>query len=247
MTQHQSTPEKAGLLVSVRSLEEANIAHRSNVVTVIDVKEPTTGSLGCVSLETAQSIADGLPRSPPKSIALGEVIDWPIWPSVGPAVRNEVLSKYQYVKLGLSGLAKREDWVNAWLDCLSQIPAEIDRVAVAYADAKLADSPPIELVINEAATVGCKVLLVDTFSKSEGCLFDHLTIAQLEQAIQQGRSKGLKIVLAGSLSHANMPDASRLQPDLIAVRGAVCQGDRTSTIDLARICQIATIVEQLNH
>ena len=239
MNLQPSIPQNIGLLVSVRSLDEATIALNSNVVSIIDAKEPADGSLGCVSLETARSIGNKLPREYPKSIALGEVVDWPVWHSADSTDRDDVLSKFQFAKLGLSSLAGQKDWVSTWQDCLSHIPPEVDRVAVAYADEELADCPPIESIVEAGVELGCCVLLVDTFTKSEGSLFDHIAESRLEKAIQLARAKGLKIVLAGSLSNTNIPKACSMGPDLIAVRGAVCGSNRTSSIEFARIKNVA--------
>jgi len=240
MIQQRTIPQKAGLLVSVRSMEEAMIAHDSNVVAIIDVKEPDAGSLGCVSIEVAQQIADALPPKTQKSIALGEVVDWPSWPSADKTLRNEILSNYHFTKIGLSGLAGCNDWVEQWNQCLSEIPEAVRRVAVAYADAEIANSPSIESVTEEGANLGCKVLLIDTFTKGQGSLFDFLSPKQLAKAIGMAKQRGMKVVLAGSLSCANIPQASLLCPDLIAVRGAACVGARDSSLQKDKIREVAS-------
>jgi hypothetical protein len=74
------------LLVSVRNAEEALMAARGGA-DIIDVKEPSKGSLGRASLENLLAIADALKQQQqhadrvktepvPLSVALGEVQEW---------------------------------------------------------------------------------------------------------------------------------------------------------------------------
>ena len=235
MNHTRSVPKNNGLLVSVRSLEEAIIAAEANYVSIIDLKEPSNGSLGCVSIDTARDIANALPGDIIKSIAIGELIDWPVWPSANPESSADVLSRFDFVKVGLSGMATIPDWVDRWKTCFEDLPCHVQRVAVAYADFELADSPPIEAIIASAMEVGCSVLLIDTFCKQQGGLLDHFPIDRLSVIIELARKQNLKVVLAGSLTTDSIAIVQPLNPDFVAVRGAVCRDDRTSMIDRAKV------------
>ena len=230
MNQARLIPGKTGLLVSVRSIDEALTAQQSNCVSVIDVKEPASGSLGCVPLETAKAIADALSKDTLKSIALGEVVDWPSWPTWQFDTKKieQLLSRFSFAKVGLSRLGSVQNWQGQWEQCLSRLPDGVQRVAVAYADAALAESPSMEAVIAAAPGVGCTILLVDTFNKENGNLFDILSVEDLKHTIRSARNSGLKVVLAGSLCDSTIAKAVLLEPDLVAVRGAVCESDRKS-------------------
>ncbi|HEV3164614.1 MAG TPA: (5-formylfuran-3-yl)methyl phosphate synthase, partial [Isosphaeraceae bacterium] len=76
----------AGLLVSVRSVEEAQRALAGGAA-VIDIKEPARGPLGQADPEIWQAVREAVPPHLPVSAALGELIDWqddnrPSWHSV---------------------------------------------------------------------------------------------------------------------------------------------------------------------
>ena len=217
------------------------MAHQSNCVSVIDLKEPASGALGCVLPKTANAIAETLPVDSLKSIALGEVVDWPAREFDAKNV-DQILSRFSFAKMGLSRLGRVQNWQDQWEHCLSRLPSGVQRVAVAYADAALADSPSVEEVVDAAPGVGCTVLLVDTFNKENGSLFDILSVEDLKQTIQSARDKGLKVVLAGSLSEGTIAKAVSLEPDLVAVRGAVCESGRKSMIDKDRIEKFAALI-----
>ena len=239
MDHNLTVTKNTGLLVSIRNAEEARIAVATNCVSIIDLKEPTDGSLGCVSISTAMEVLNELPANVVKSIALGEVIDWPIWPDAGTGSARDVLARFDYAKVGLSGLADDPVWKTRWKDCLSKIPDGVERVAVAYADSDLARSPSVELVVESARDVGCSVLLIDTYDKSSGGLLDWIEIDTLSAIVGGAQKKGLKVVLAGSLGIAEIKVVQSADPDYVAVRGAVCNDARTSTIVAEKIIDVS--------
>jgi uncharacterized protein (UPF0264 family) len=103
-------------------------------------------------------------------------------------------------------------------------------VAVAYCDHDVADSPCPAEVVKVAAQLHCRWLLVDTFDKSCGDLFEHLSRDELAEVITLARRADMRVALAGSLTLDSIPRALDLQPDVIGVRGAVCQGGRNGRI-----------------
>src|SRR3954454_6660925 len=64
-----------GLLVSVRSADEARAAVAGGA-TIVDVKEPDRGPLGCAGAATWRAVRRVVPATVPVSVALGELGDW---------------------------------------------------------------------------------------------------------------------------------------------------------------------------
>src|SRR6516162_4075910 len=95
----------AGLLVSVRSAEEARAAVEGGA-TVVDVKEPDRGPLGRASGETWRAVLEMVPPSIPVSVALGELGEWQ--GGLGS------LEGIAFRKLGLSGAGA--DWRGRWAE-----------------------------------------------------------------------------------------------------------------------------------
>ena len=237
------------LLVSVRDAHEALDALRGGA-DIIDVKEPANGSLGRAAASAIISVADvivsGIVDSSsafPLSLALGEVSEWldpgPTSQIAGvPAVIQR--TQPQFLKLGLSGLCSSvtagTDWFDSWMQVRNRIAGEHSWVAAAYADAIRAQAPAVADICRAAVKSQCRVLLIDTFGKDQSTLLDWLSCHELRQLRTDTAAHGLLLALAGRISAGDLTRLSEFQPDIIAVRGAVCEhGVRTSAISEERV------------
>ena len=118
---------------------------------------------------------------------------------------------------------------------MENLPAGTRPVAVAYADWQAAGAPAPEEVLTAGAAAGCPYLLVDTYDKSRGNLLAHLSASDLHVLTAQARAAGVELVLAGSLDEQAIAELLPLSPAYIAVRGAVCTGNRSGQIDETKI------------
>lgn len=225
------------LLVSVRGAAEA-LEALAGGADVIDVKEPKRGSLGAADATTIAEVVHAVNGRATVTAALGELTELVSGGSGfhPPTVPHGIA----LIKIGLAGCRESPDWVCAWRDAIARVlvnggsPASRP-VAVVYADWEAAHAPaPIE-VLNAAIQARCPALLVDTWDKSSGLLFDHWPATELRSFIDEVRSRGIRIVLAGSLSGAAAGEAARLGPDLIAVRTAACDGGRDGSVSRERV------------
>lgn len=120
--------------------------------------------------------------------------------------------------------------------------AESDRpawVAVAYADHITAQSPPPADILAAAVHANCAGLLIDTFGKNGGTTFDCLSITQLADLRREAADRGLFFALAGRLDEQHLPFIGQIAPDIVAVRGAVCEGsERRAAICGERITRL---------
>lgn len=239
------------LLVSVRNAVEANAAIEG-LADIIDVKEPSHGSLGCATPQAIVEVATVTRSQPdsvqPLSLALGELAEWR--DDNKPQLRDAIATAQpQFLKLGLSGVGSDQNsasWITEWRAVRNAISGAHVWVAVAYADHENADSPAAESVLQAAVETKCGILLIDTFSKNGTSLLDHLTLNQL-LAIRQATSEhGLKLALAGRVTLANLNALLSIQADIIAVRGAVCDnGNRTSSISRELVREFRTAVHSM--
>ncbi|HEX5443222.1 MAG TPA: (5-formylfuran-3-yl)methyl phosphate synthase, partial [Pirellulales bacterium] len=224
------------LLVSVRSLEEALDAYDAGA-DLIDLKEPAAGPLGCVPPSVAVEVAARLGGRAPLSMALGELRNAAARyanecsfdqrnASVGGVAVQEpaqealdftlIPATIAFAKLGLAGCAAVADWPAHWTKAVGRLPASCAPVAVIYADWHAANAPSPTAVMATAAEIGCRALLIDTFSKDAGGLFEHLQPSQLSELLTKARLQNLVTVLAGSLTLNTAADALQLQPDYLA-------------------------------
>jgi len=228
------------LLVSVRSAAEAEIALRGGAA-LIDVKEPARGSLGRAKDTLIAEVVRGVANRRPVSAALGELVD-------DEAVElPPVELSLAYVKWGLAGYGGAE---NAWRRKLHILIGQLQKywsscrvVAVAYADWRQAGAPKPEEVCAFAVDHKIGALLLDTWKKDGSTLLDWLTLPQIERWRERCRLAKVPIALAGSLGPAEIRALLPLQPDWIAVRGAVCQGRRRqATLDEGKVRHLAALI-----
>jgi uncharacterized protein (UPF0264 family) len=90
-------------------------------------------------------------------------------------------------------------------------------------------------VLNAAVRHGCPALLIDTWDKSAGRLFDLWPIPRLGAFVQKVRAHQIDVVLAGSLDRDAIATAISLSPELVAVRTAACDDGRDGTVTAARV------------
>ena len=238
------TCEAPQLLVSVRTPAEALDA-LSGGAGILDIKEPSHGPLGMASLADLYLICATAKAISPMAIsaALGEVLDWQHAPV--PVLPPHL----QYAKLGLAGLRNERHWEPMWrqlrveFDVLRGKP--LDWVAVAYADADLARSPPVRSVLEAAIEGDCRAFLIDTFDKSGGRLVDWIPATELREIVEHAHAHQVAVALAGRVTAADLPCLLWSEPDVIAVRGAACHsGIREGAISSAAVMTLVQAVER---
>lgn len=216
------------LLVSVRSAQEA-VHALAGGADLIDVKEPRHGSLGAAAPRVWLDVANTVGTARPLSAALGELRDMPEAPELAG------LAGYGYAKVGLANSTSMLDWVERWQRATEAMPGGTAPVAVAYADFEIAHCPRPAEICSVGHDLGCRVLLVDTFNKLGGNIFRVVETAELARTFRLARILSMTTVLAGSLSLDVVDQALALEPDYMAVRGAVCRGTREAELDAALV------------
>ncbi len=205
------------LLVSVRDAKEAGIACTAGA-DIIDVKEPRNGPLGRATSGVLREIAEGLPQNQPLSIALGEWYE--------PVMSTSLPSSARWAKVGWKhGVqATAVDWLER---VRNTSPAQL--IGVVYADHVRVQAPPFETILSwiRLAPQPSSGILIDTAIK-DGCgLLHWCTLQQLRQYQKQCHRHGLFLALAGSLDLQSIVELKKfVNPDIIAVRGAACEGQR---------------------
>jgi uncharacterized protein (UPF0264 family) len=203
---------------------------------LIDVKEPLRGSLGQVAGSVIAEIAAAVGDRLPVSAALGELLEVGASP---PAVN------LAYAKWGLSGCLHHPGWPQELARRATEVRAANPRcqlVGVAYADWKRAQAPDPYSVCRAAAAMNCAVVLVDTFEKDGSSLLTWLSENELREVRRRTRQMGLQLALAGGVDFELLPTALEIEPDWIAVRGAVCDGGRAGALCPNRVARMAKAI-----
>lgn len=227
------------LLVSVRSQDEARAAVAGGAA-IIDVKEPSRGSLGMAQSSTWRRVREVVPPSTMVSVALGELADWVTTEPLTIPDRDWSGIDFRKVGLADAGSAWRDRW-SQLRSLLSGPPTKRpeDRpkwVAVAYLDWEAARSPDPTSIIDASATLdACPGILFDTWDKLCRVAFG----AEVRRWIGQAKESGLFVAMAGSLDEAAIRRLRPIGPDIFAVRGAACRGgDRNAAIDQNRVARL---------
>lgn len=230
----------ARLLVSVRNEIEARAALEGGAA-IVDVKEPSRGSLGMAPCFTWRRVRRALPPSMILSVALGELPDWTY--AQKAAVPSDCWSGIDYLKVGLAGSGP--DWRDHWRDLRDQVdpssggsnrPGPPRWVAVVYLDWQVAQAPEPLAVIGEAAGIAdCPGVLFDTWDKSRRVEIE----PELEHWIGRAKGSSRFVALAGSLDESSIRRLRPMEPDIFAVRGAACRGgDRDGPIEVGRVARL---------
>jgi (5-formylfuran-3-yl)methyl phosphate synthase len=213
------------LLVSVRSVAEAVDALESGA-DLIDIKEPERGSLGKADDATIAAIVEAVARRRPVSAAYGELRE-------SAELHLLTVAKLDFIKFGLADVVRFP-----WRDRLIELRCTLSTTVVptAYADWNRAGSPTVERVAAFVVEKRFPVMLIDTWIKDGRKLFSWLEPERLGQIVGFLHKHGCKAALAGSLSESDLTTVARIQPDWVAVRGAVCAHcDRRALIDAQRV------------
>jgi (5-formylfuran-3-yl)methyl phosphate synthase len=230
--------ERMKVLGSPISLTEAQILLEGGI-DIIDVKNVKEGSLGASFPWIIQEVVQAFPRKPGLlfSATLG---DLPYKPGTAAlAALGAAVSGVDYVKAGLYGVQSYSEalaMMQAVVRACKDYRATIQVVAAGYADYRRFGGLGLAELVAAAREAGADLVMVDTAIKDGSTLFEALSYAEIEAFVQAAQGAGLRVALAGSLQQAHLPLLMRLQPDVIGVRGALCQqGDRTTGITLERV------------
>jgi uncharacterized protein (UPF0264 family) len=212
------------LLASVRTPQEA-LAAAAAGADIVDLKEPRAGALGALPLAQIGAIVQALRArfALPISATIG---DWPagavatIVAQAGAVAATGV----DYVKVGI----ERGPHARATLARLAALPARVVPLFVADRGLDLA-------LIDAACELGFAIVMVDTADKRAGSLFDCVAFETLRALRQRVHAAGARVGLAGALRFEHVARLRELDPDIAGFRGALCDGDRTGTLDPAKV------------
>ena len=223
------------LLVSIKSVWEAQVALQS-AADIIDIKDPSMGSLGMADPSTITGIVRFINGQRPLSVALGELRD------VGD-YRSD-LKGVSYGKVGLSRCVDWPQWPQAWREVCCGWSSSVRRVAVAYADESLAGCPSWRDVLAEGVRLDCRVFMFDTYDKSQGHLLDWLSVSKLRDAARAVKVSGMQFALAGSLTADDISMLAPLvRPDIFAVRTAACRDGRLGQVSQQAIDALSVMID----
>jgi uncharacterized protein (UPF0264 family) len=221
------------ILISPVSLDEAR-AVVAGGADIVDLKNPTEGSLGASFPWIIRSVAESLAGAPVTvSATLGDLPHKP--GTAALAALGAIAAGAGYVKAGLHGTRDHRqalEVMQAVVRTCRESGREVTAVAAGYADYRRFDGLDPLTIVRVAAESGADLAMLDTAIKDGRTLFEALSEDELAAFVGAARAAGLRVALAGSLGLGHLAALRRLAPDVVGIRGAVCPGqDRGAAID----------------
>jgi uncharacterized protein (UPF0264 family) len=232
------------LLVSVVDADEARIAAAAGA-DIVDVKNPSEGSLGAPSPAVIAAVRAVVPRQLPVSAAIGDMPNLP--GTAALAALGAARSGATFVKAGLWGVSTEAEGVTLLRAIKDAVP-DATVVAGAYADARRVAHGPLapELLPRVAGAAGVGVCLLDTAVKDGRGLLDWLSPDALTSLVAEAHDAGLEVALAGALRAEDLPIVRATGADIAGVRSAACgDGRRSGPLDAERVRALRAAVTPL--
>ncbi len=208
---------------------------------ILDAKDPASGALGALPLDTiAAIVATARASGVQVSATVG---DLPCEPrSVRAAVDATLATGVDYVKIGLYPGAQLLETISA-LGRASAHPQVGERQRLV--GVLIADQNPDFTMIGHLAAAGFSGVMLDTAAKDGRSLCDALTSRQLITFIETARAAGVFAGLAGSLKLSHVAKLANLGPDVLGFRGALCAGSsRTGRLLQAHVRDVRMALDK---
>ena len=203
-----------GFLASVDNLQDA-ITVSQHGADIIDLKDPSRGALGGLTIEAIHTIVDHLWEKSIVSATVGD-LDADI-SLILKKIEQVADTGVDYVKVGMFS----QEHINKCLPTFEYHARRgVNIIAVLFAD--------IDFDIEETVRICKKAhlsgVMMDTAGKNAGSLLLHREINELANFIQSAKNQGLLTGLAGSLREEDIATLLPLNPDYIGFRTALCEG-----------------------
>ncbi len=212
------------LMVSVQDLAEAleAVKGRADIVDVKNLKETIIGSN---FPPVVREVRKAFPKEIHVSVTLGAVPNQA--GTVSMAVYGAAALEATSVKVGLldadyeSGLRILQESKRALEGTSTKL------IAATFADSHLYHGIDPTLIVRLGHESQSDGILIDTLTKDGRNLFDFLPEAKLRELVTEGKEYGMSTALSGALRMSDLDVLTRINPDIVGVRGAVCtNGDR---------------------
>jgi uncharacterized protein (UPF0264 family) len=229
------------LLVSVGDADEATAALDGGA-DIVDAKDPRTGALGAVALETFCGIHTRVAGRRPLSAAGGDAADECAIERVAFAFASAGAA---FVKVGFLGVADVSRAASLAAAARRGVVAgglgASALVVVAYEDADTATSVSSSALVDLAAACGANGVLLDTADKNGPGLRAMVDPRALTAWIAQAQASGLFVAVAGRLTADDLPFVREAGADIAGVRGAACEGGRLGRVSAARVRRLRAL------
>ena len=229
------------LMVSVQNLPEALQALKGGA-DIVDVKNLQEALVGSAHPRVVKEVRDAVPPEHHASVTLGVVPNQV--GTVAMAVYTAGVLDATSVKVGF--MTTEYDMAVEILQASKEALAgtETKLIGSLFADNPLYSGLDPHRMVDLAREGDCDGFLVDTLTKDGRNLFDFLSEEDLREMVFGGKELGMSTALSGHLRIEDLDELARINPDIVGVRGAVCQkGDRESGVHWEAVAEFRRQLE----
>jgi hypothetical protein len=208
------------LMVSVQDLGEAleAVKGRADIVDVKNLKETIIGSN---FPPVIREVRNAFPKEKHVSVTLGSVPNQAGTVSLavyGAAALHATSVKVGFVDCDYDSALRI---LNESRRALEGFPTKL--IAATFADSHLYNGriDPADVVKLGKASHS-DGMLIDTLTKDGRNLFDFMSEKKLKELVTEAKEAGMSTALSGHLRMSDMDVLTRINPDIVGVRGAVC-------------------------
>lgn len=216
------------LMVSVQDLGEALEALKGGA-DIVDVKNLQEALVGSAHPRVVKQVREAVPLENHASVTLGVVPNQ--IGTVAMAVYTAGVLKATSVKVGFMN-TEYDVAVETLLSSKEALEGfDTKLIGSLFADNALYEGLDPRFMVRLAKEGSCDGFLIDTLTKDGRNLFDFLSENELREMVLAGKEMGMSTALSGHLKMDDLDELARINPDIVGVRGAVCQkGDRKSGV-----------------
>lgn len=226
---------KVKMLASVSNLDEVALALSAGV-DILDLKNPNKGALGALAIDEITEIVKLVDGKCPISATIGDLstID-----DVTPAIQATIKTGVDIVKIGFFESMD----CNALIQAVAPYTKKQKIIAVLFADSLQNFS-----ILPLLKVAGFYGVMLDTANKNGKHLLNHFNLAALNNFVLQAKELKLEVGLAGALHESQVADLSKLQPNYLGFRSALChQNQRTNILNQYKISHIKQLLQKYNN
>ena len=212
------------LMVSVQNLGEALEAVKGGA-DIVDVKNLQEALVGSAHPHVVKQVRDAVPMANHASVTLGVVPNQV--GTVAMAVYTAGVLDATSVKVGFMNTEydAAVETLLASREALEGFDTKL--IGSLFADNPLYDGLDAHHMPQLAEDGKCDGWLIDTLTKDGRNLFDFIPEPELRAMVFESKQQGMSTALSGHLRLDDLDELSRINPDIVGVRGAVCaKGDR---------------------
>ena len=222
----------SNMLVSFKSQSEIS-ENNLKLIDILDLKNPEKGSLGDWEISDIKNVVKIFGEEKIISATIGDASNLK---KVVQKIKIFDKLKLDFIKFGLFG--ENSEQMLKFLFNIKSYNFKTELVPVIFVDNTIILDTAFKN-LESFKTFNFNFLLLDTFSKKSGDLFENCSLNYLSKFLERSSKFGLSVGLAGKLKKSHVPNLLKLKPKIIGFRSAVCEkNDRNKKISELKLEKI---------